>query len=211
MSSKISYEILRQNDLEEAIYCSVSAFINGEPTTKAVGGTPEDFHYMMTIFCQACVEEGLSLIAKDKHTGQIIGNAISKDFLTFPQEGLEKISPALLSGFSIFEKLENDYKAQHPVKQGELCHLLSLGVLESFRLSNIGTELVLKAHDLAQKHQFKGVIAQVSNPISQHILLNKFGYEEVDAISYQDFEYQGRKIFSSITETESCQLVIKYL
>ncbi|RKZ92381.1 MAG: hypothetical protein DRR19_04430 [Candidatus Parabeggiatoa sp. nov. 1] len=64
---------------------------------------------------------------------------------------------------------------------------------------------------LAQKHHFKGVISQVTNPISQHITLNKFGYEELDAISYQDFEYQGRKILSSITETDSCKLVIKYL
>ncbi len=211
MSSNIDYEVLRQHDVEEALSCSVSAFVNWEPTTKAVGATPEDFHYMMKIVCQACVDEGLSVIAKDKNTGKIIGNTISKDFLTFPQEGMDNISPALLSGFSIFKKLENDYKAQHPVKRGELCHLLSLGVLEPFRLANIGTQLVLEAHQLAQKHQFKGVIAQVSNPISQHILLNKFGYEKLDAIEYQDFEYQGRKIFSSITETESCQLVIKYL
>jgi hypothetical protein len=208
--SKIDYELLTQQDLEEAISCSVSAFINGEPTTKAVGATPEEFHYMMKIFTEACVEEGLSLIAKDKKTGQIIGNAISKDFLTFPEEGLDKISPSLLSGLSIFEKLENDYKAQHTIQRGELFHLLSLGVLDPFRLSNIGTQLVLEAHHLAQKHHFKGVIAQVSNPISQHILLNKFGYEKLDAISYQDFEYQGKNILSSITETDSCQLVIKY-
>ena len=210
--SNIDYEVLRQHDVEETLLCSASAFSKGEPITKAVGASPEDFHYMMKMICQACVEEGLSVIAKDKKTVQIIGHAICKDFLTnFPQDGMDKISPALLSAFSVVDKLENDYKAQHPVKRGELFHLLSLGVLEPCRLANIGTQLVLEAHQLAQKHQFKGVISEVSNPISQHILLNKFGYEELDAISYQDFEYQGRKIFSSITETESCQLVIKYL
>jgi len=139
-----------------------------------------------------------------------IKEIIWPNFLTY-QKYYDLCRSKVTAPFSIFKKLENDYKAQHPVKRGELCHLLSLGVLEPFRLANIGTQLVLEAHHLAQKHQFKGVIAQVSNPISQHILLNKFGYEELDAISYQDFEYQGRKIFSSITETESCQLVIKYL
>jgi len=146
MSLNTYYEVLTPNDVEETLLCSASAFTKGEPTTTAVGATVEEVHYLMEIICQACVEEGLSVIAKDQKTDQIIGLVICKDFLShFSQEGMAKVSPALLSAFSIFEKLENDYKAQHPVTRGELFHLFSLAVLEPFRLSNIATQLVLEA------------------------------------------------------------------
>ena len=209
MSANVYYEVLEPHDAEEALKCSVSAVIAGEPTTKAVKGDQADFHYMMTVFAQVIVNEGLSIVAKDQQSHQIVGCAICKDFLAFPKQGFEQISQALLSSFSIFEKLEGDYKKEYSIKPGELFQLLILGVLEPFRLSNIGTQLVLEAERQAQKRHFKGITATLSSPISQHIFLNKLGYKEVSSILYQDFEYQGQKIFTSITECESCKLSIK--
>lgn len=206
--SKIDFQILTENDLEAAIYCIESAFISGEPMFKALSLTTEQFRSGVAVICQRVLEQGLSVIAKDNQSGKVVGCAIGKDFMTDMLDGTEAVSPKLYPVFHLLEMLDENYKAQHSVQPGELLHFLLLGVIKPFTNQGIGRLLTLELHHLAQKHHYQGVILEATGPISQHIFLNRLNYQEIDAIYYREFEYEGQKVFSSITECESCQLLI---
>jgi ribosomal protein S18 acetylase RimI-like enzyme len=205
--SRVDYQILRKNDLQGAISCIESSFFSGEPLFKTLSMTTEEFRSVIELIGNRIVENGLSVVAKDGRAGEIIGCVICKDFVAELLQGTEYVPPKWYPLLHLLETLDKKYKAEHLVKQGALLHLLMVGVVKPFTNRGIGRHLVLEAHRLAQEYHFKNVILEATGAISQYIFLNRLGYEEIDAISYQHFEYEGRKVFSSITECESCQLL----
>ena len=204
----LDFQILTENDLESAIYCLESAFLSGEPMFKALSLTNEQFSSGVKVICQRVVKQGLSVIAKDSSSGEVVGCAIGKDFMTDMLDGTEAVSPKLYPVFQLLETLDENYQAQHSVQPGELLHFLLLGVIKPFANQGIGRILALELHEVAKTHDYQGVIMEATGPISKHIFLNRLNYQEIDAISYQEFEYEGQKVFSSITECDSCQLLI---
>ena len=64
--NRIVYEILQEKDLEETAVLISEVFTEGEPVVRYFGITAKEYHYAARLYCRKGIEEGLSIIAKDK-------------------------------------------------------------------------------------------------------------------------------------------------
>jgi ribosomal protein S18 acetylase RimI-like enzyme len=211
VKNAIVYEILTAKDYEGTVLCAASTFVAGEPMVSVLEIDNKDFLYFSEIFVKKAIADGLSVIAKDAVTGQVVGCMISEDFVTGPPQGIERVSPSLGPIFQMLGTLDERYKEHHPVKPGEIYHQFMLGVLGSYAGKGIGHQLTVESERLARNKGYKAIMCEVTGPVSQHIFLNQLGYKEVDAIAYHDFVYEGKQVFRDITACGSCKLIYKAL
>ncbi len=144
MSEKngITYELLQEKDLEQTINCLVDVFTSAEPLTTAIKITASEFYPFAEIVCQKAVKDGLSHIAKDSATSQVVGVIISEDLST---ESLEEIYKNLPQKFEIIfqllKELHEQYEMKKKVVTGKLFHIFLLAVKEQYRNRKIGNNL----------------------------------------------------------------------
>ncbi len=206
----IVYDLLRAEDVKDASNCIAMAFSVGEPMSRTLTITLDEFLLFTAMFCEKAAADGLSFVAKNQQTGKLLGSLIVEDFLTNPPEGIDRISPKFEPIFALLEQLDDNYKKQHPVQENEILHIFMSGVYKEYLGQKISTTLKQAAHAMGKIKKYKGAIAEATGPFSQKINAN-LGYELVDAIKYTDFEFNGKKTFAEITDCQSCQLLYKKL
>jgi ribosomal protein S18 acetylase RimI-like enzyme len=207
--SGIIYEVFQVNDIEQTIACIIEAFPRGEPMAKALGITPDEYYFFAKIVCEKAVNDGLSVVAKDKATGQVIGFCISEDLASEPPEGLEKINVKLHPILALLTSLDEEYKKSHKVEKGQIFHLYMVGVREPYKSQNIATTLLSENLKLAKLKNFSGAITEATGLVSQRIIRDKLGFNEKFAIEYKSFTYKGENVFKNIENSLSCILLEK--
>ena len=174
---EIIYKTLQANDLEQTISCMVNTFPEAEPMTKALGITLNEFFSFAELFCKKAVNEGLSLIAKENKMGKVVAFSIAVDFTGGPPEGIEKINEKFHPLMALLNDLDEEYKKANRVDKGDFLHLFMIGACGPYRNRKIVTTLVEKHLRFAKAKKFSGAIAEVTGPISRHILVDKFGFD----------------------------------
>ena len=211
VTDRISYELLQEKDLEQTINCLVEVFTSGEPVTMSLKITPSDFYPFAEIICKKAVKDGLSHIAKDSATSQIIGLIISENFsTTLSEENFKNIPEKLGAILQLIKELHEEYEINKKVVTGKLLHVCFLGTKEQYRNRNIANNLIKKNLNLASQEEFSGAVLKASGKISQH-LFRKYGFEDRCSIDYQTYEDKGIKVFEGIKEHRSCILMEKIL
>jgi len=109
----IVYEILQEKDQEKTAVLISEVFTRGEPTVRYFGITAKEYHYISELYCKKGIEEGLSIIAKDK--GKIVAFLISEDFDSSKPEGIEKIDKKIAIDMAIVDAIEEDARANKKV------------------------------------------------------------------------------------------------
>lgn len=213
----IIYEILQNQDLLKIIECVVNVFPISEPLTKSLEITQEEFYPFAEIICQKALEDRLSHVAKDIHTGEVIGFRISN--YLFSNGDNEKNETNQEKNYKFFkfqpiifllEQLEQKYLHNKILKRGQILHLFMLGVDARYRNRNIAKYLIKENIEYAKKQGFSIAICEATGTISQHNAF-KLGFTEIVSINYQDYEYQGMKVFANITSHQKCMLMEKIL
>ncbi len=209
VKNEITYEILREKYLEQAINCVVDVFTSSEPITTAIKITPREFYPFAEIICQKAAKDGLSLIAKHSKTSQVVGAVISEDLSTeLSEESWKNLSEKLNIIPQVLKELHEQYETKKKVFAGKLFHIFLLAVNEKYRNIDIANNLIEKNLKLASQEGFSGAIVEVTGNISQH-LFRKYGFEDRCSIEYQTYEYKGIKVFEEIKEHQSCILMEK--
>ncbi len=209
--NQITYELLQEKDLEQTINCLVDIWTSAEPIAKALKITPSEFYPFAETICQKGMEDGLSLVAKDSATSQVVGFIISEDLSTeLSEEMYKNLSQKSKIYFQAFKELHEQYEIQKKVVTGKVFHLFLLGSKEQYRNRRIGKNLLEKNLKMASQKGFSAAIAEATGKISQHIL-RKYGFEDRCSIDYQTYEYKGIKVFEEIKEHQSCILMEKIL
>ncbi len=203
------FEILQENDIEQTIICVIETFSRGEPMAKSLGITSNEYHFFAEIVCKKAVKDGLSIVAKDKATGKVIGFCISEDLISEPPEGIEKVNAKFHPILALLTSLDEKYITSHKVEKGQIFHLYMAGVSESYKNRNIATMLLAESLKLAKLKNFSGAIAEATGLVSQHIIRDKLGFEEKDVIKYKSFLYEGKNIFKNIVNPPKCILLEK--
>lgn len=206
----ISYQILAEENLASSIECISRTFQSGEPMTKALGITLEEFKYFAKILLRKAVNDQLSLVATDNITGQVVGILIGEDFVTEALEGIETVSPKFLPIFELLGGLDEAYKEKSLVKSGQLYHIFMVGVYKEY--AGLSVQLTNKVEIMARKKGYTSAIAEATSAISQKIYTKRLGFKEVEEIPpvrYAEFQHEGKSVFANITECDSCRLIIK--
>ncbi|MEP3629828.1 MAG: hypothetical protein ABJN04_07500 [Hyphomicrobiales bacterium] len=177
-------------------------FVNASTLHKALNISLEEYRpYLRTSFDEM-VLEGLSIAAIDTKTNHVIGCLIACDFhhhihakSTVP----EKFAP--LSALS--KALCNSFIKQRAPIAGDIAFLDMAAIAPDYLGQGIYQEMRTYAHAHAKQRGFHSVIGELSSAVTQHFVLNKMGHTKQAEVSFEHFEYQGKKPFQSIQEPAS--------
>ncbi len=193
---RIIYEIFQEKDLEETAVLISEVFTRGEPTVRYFGITAKEYHYFAELYCKKGIEEGLSILAKDKDTGKIVAFLISEDFDSSAPEGIEKIDKKIAIDLAIVDAIEEEAKANK--KKGERrFHIFLGGTEKEYVNRGIMTTLIDESIKLAKSKKFTNIIAEPTGFATQHIF-KKFGFEQQKMIEYKKFVFEGKNIFEHL-------------
>ncbi|KAL7647255.1 UNVERIFIED_CONTAM: hypothetical protein RMT77_002513 [Armadillidium vulgare] len=146
------------------------------------------------------ISEGLSYGAWDSGTGQLVGVLIST--LLTKHNGTPQIWSDLKSTNPIseiyvaFEKTMEeavDIFELYPSVE-KILELNLLCILPSYRGRKIGQTLVKHAENMGEEMGCRMAMAEASGRASQKILSN-LGYKIVFEYPYENFEFEGKKVF----------------
>jgi hypothetical protein len=205
----IIYELFQEKDLEETIALVAEDFSRAEPMTKSQEIIANEYHYFAKIYCEKAVRDGLSIVAKDE--GKIIGFIISEDLESGPPEGIEKINTKFNPIMALLNELDEEYVKLHKKKDDKVFHLFMGGVDENHEKKHIITTLLEENLKLAKLKNFSVAIGEPTGLATQHILRDKFGFDEKIMIEYKKFSYNGEHVFKNIEGPIGCMLVEKRL
>jgi ribosomal protein S18 acetylase RimI-like enzyme len=107
--------------------------------------------------------------------------------------------------------LEERYKADRTIHAGEYLYLLMIGVADGYKGCKIAQNLIKLCLENGIKRGYQTAVTQVTGPISQHILRDKFGFTKQFEIVYKEFTYQSERPFESIEDPPSIILMDKAL
>jgi hypothetical protein len=206
----ITLEVLKPEHVAGATRCIANTFAKGEPMSTALGITPEEFNYFARLFIEKAAADQMSVVALND-TGEVIGATICEDYTTEPPVGVEQISEKFNPIFQLLESLGERYTHVHEVGPGSHYHIFMCGVYQSYAHLRLAQKLNRFAEDLAREYRYQTLICEATGRISQFVAERQLGFEYVDEISYQEFQYENQPVFSSIDSVKSCAIYHKVL
>ena len=108
--------------------------------------------------------------------------------------------------------LEQRFIREYPefAKENASLYLYAVHVDATYTRKGIGANLYKIVEEEARKQGFKNIVSISTGPVSQHISLHKRGFEKIDEIPYQSFQFKGKSIFSAL-KNQACMMMIKPL
>ncbi len=197
--SGIEYRVCLPDDTHEIGRLLAENFIKHDPPAIAVGLTPDEFEAFVTLWFPGAGADGLTIIARDRGTGQIAGALLTDDAAAPPPQGIEGLSEKLDPIFDLLGQIDTDYRDGRTILPGQYLHLFLLGVAEQFTRRGIGRELVAACLRNGAAKGYTSAVTEATNPISQHIF-RELGFEIQAERSYGEYRFGGSAVFASIAE-----------
>jgi ribosomal protein S18 acetylase RimI-like enzyme len=198
-STGIHYAVYGAHDAEEMTGLLADAFSRRDPLALAAGITAAEFTSFVGTLLPRAAEERLSIVARLKETGEMVGALLTND----PAFDAGLATAALGRKFemvtSILGKLAATYQAGREPAPGETLHLYLLGVSDRAAGMGVGQRLIKEAVAHGTVRGYEVAIAEATNTTSQHIF-RKLGFVERVKISYRDHVFDNRHVFAEIAE-----------
>ena len=210
MSSTYTIETLDEASVEGAATVIATEFgkrqISSDFDTSA-----EKFKEYLTYCARESASQKLGYIARCNETSEVVGTVITCDLAdTLSSEDfLKEVEND--PWISMLYEINKEYFGDTEVQKGEYLNVKFLAVSEAWSGQGIVNKLLGKALDNAKKLGFKYGHTEAAGNISQHIFMNRFGFEEKNEIKYEEFIFKGVKLFSATETHQSIKLLIKAL
>jgi len=150
------------------------------------------------MFVQRAAKKDLSFVAMKDDVVQ--GVIINEDWTEAPPEWysqLEDWRPVR----AIFNELHTRFKATTArIEKGKVLHpLYFTSVRPEMRRQKIVSQLWSKSIVVAQERNFDTMVAEASTPTTEKVLCGKLGFKEVVSVNFNDFKFEGKKIYAPLT------------
>lgn len=185
-------------DITARLYAEI--FTSDEPTTRWHGVVLEEFLPFAWRYVQYCATSGMSFIARDNTSEEVIGFIFCTDLTT----NLEALGPemsAFLSHFDatiqLIEALEAQYLNIGIVKPGQILHVYQLGVCRNARGKSVSAVLIHRVLDFTRERGYHTIVADCTGPVSRHSFEN-CGFENAGSLTYSDFLFRGTAFFDGL-------------
>jgi hypothetical protein len=208
--SLVNYSAFTTSDSEEIAQLLGEVFAQREPAAVAAGIGPLEFEALVRLYCPKAEAEGLTIVARSKETGEMIGALLTEDSASQPPQGTDHLSPKFDPIFDILSELNAAYRGGKAPSAGESAHLFLLGVSQRFSGHGVAQQLVARTVANAQRKRYKVAVAEAMNRTSQHIF-RKQGFGERGQLSYRDHRFHGQAVFAAIAEHGGPTLMDKLL
>ena len=196
----LSYEIFDSKDLDRVANAVGKAFTNSDPMAVTQQLSVKEFADYVELIGKWIEEQQLTVIAKDKMTDEVAGVVIAGDFASdFPltPENSEHLSNKLEPIIELLESLEAQYKQGRQIQAGEYLYIHMLAVSPKYQRKKIAQNSIEVCLNNGIEKGFIYAFTEAANSVSQHVF-GKLGFIPRHEISYQQFTYQGQKVFASI-------------
>jgi ribosomal protein S18 acetylase RimI-like enzyme len=200
------YCIAGPADSDEIVDLLAKVFSESEPPAVAMGLSFFDMKQFLRLITPGIVADSLTVIAREKETGELAGALLTDDFAIPPRFDQTQISSRLIPIFSMLEELDEQFRRQRTVAQGECIHLFMLGVDGRFAGSGIAKSLVATCLDNGFHRGYRMAVTEATGKVSQHVF-RKHGFVDRFRVAYQDFQCEGKLIFAGIREHDGAVLM----
>ena len=197
--SEIIYKVLELKDIEmaaELIGVSFADPKRGEPTTAFLGISLEHSTALGLPFCRVGAEQRLSTAAFNTN-GEMVGISIAFDAKTPDPEIEGEVMAKFAPIFALLEEADSKVK-DYLADKGPVVHRFIIAIKRDAP-SNVAHLLHKLGNELAKERGFKMSLTEPTGPISQTII-KALGYTLHEAIPYNEFEYEGKKVFRNLPE-----------
>lgn len=195
----IEYAIYTDHDADDMAQLLGEVFSQRDPPAVAVGLSPSEFEAFVRLFCPKAALEGLTIVARDAGTRELIGALLTEDSASALPDGVDRLSPKFEPIFDILGQLDTEYRGNSSPRPGESLHLFLLGVAESVAGRGVAKHLVSMCLEHGARKGYQRAVTEATNKVSQHIF-RKLGFAERVRRSYQNHRFVGRAVFMSIAE-----------
>jgi ribosomal protein S18 acetylase RimI-like enzyme len=195
----IEYGVFDASDAEDMARLLGDAFSRRDPPAIAIGVTASEFSSFVRLFCPKAADEGLTILARNPTTRELVGALLTEDRASELPDGVDSLDPKFDPVFDILGELDAEYRGGKEPIPGESLHLFLLGVAESAAGQGIAQQLVSTCLDNGAVKGYRLAVTEATNKTSQHIF-RKLGFTERVTRSYESHRFQGRAVFGSIAE-----------
>jgi len=205
-TDKVEISRLSERSSDEAFSLACNVFVDASVLHTAVGVTHAEYREYMRTSYEVMWRQGLSLVATDIQTGEIIGCLIACDYAT--QEQYTGNVPAKLKPVNaLLKNLDNIYRENRQPEPGQ-CLLVDMAVVKpTASRRGIYRKLRERAHQVGLESGYTRVVGELSSAATQHLCVNQFNHKVRAEIQYAAFTYQGRQPFALIKDPASIMLV----
>lgn len=210
VSAPVSYHVLDRAALDECVSVMSEIFAKGEPLTKILGISMCEFQYFAEIFAAKAVDDELAVFARDRETGRMLGFCLSEDLCTEAPAGIERISKKFDPIMAIVTQLDEWFSRVNHVQKGRFLHIFMTGISKRCRYREVSTTVVAENLQLAKEKGFQAALGESTTTLAARAA-SRNGFEEMHAISYGDFNFDGKPVFAGMGARAKCRLMVKWL
>ncbi|MBM4252000.1 MAG: hypothetical protein FJ146_08520 [Deltaproteobacteria bacterium] len=211
-SDTVGFRVLGKQDVAQAASLLAAAFAHHDPLAVALQISSSEMREMIVPLLEASLGDELSVVAYDQsQPDKILGCVLAKNLGSDnPAQWSKSIVDRFSAVFGLIDELHQRYfQNQGPENMRQFVH--ESMVATDTRAAGRGVaQGLLKASAMNGRTKgYTGAVAELTGPISQHVFINKHGYQPVAAVSYRSFSFGGAEPFRSIGGVDSCVLAIK--
>ncbi len=185
------------------VLCDV--FVESSAVHVALGVQAGPYRKYFAPHFQSMVAQGLSYVAVDDRTDEVVGVIVGCDFI---QDADHSSEPGWITPlYELLDDLSARYHDTLEVGQGEIILVDMAAVIPGYEGRGIYRQLRLQLHERAREVGFTRVVGELSSAATQAVCTREFGHRVVSEIAFADFVYQGTRPFAAITEPPTIQLV----
>ena len=194
------YEIFDSKDLDRLADVMAKAFTNSDPMAIAQQLSINELADYVKLIGKWVHKQQLTVVTKDKSTDEVVGVVLASDFASnFPltSENSQHLSNKFEPIIELLESLEAQYKHDKQIRAGEYLYIHMLAVSPEYQRRKIAQNSIEVCLNHGIEKGFTYAFTEAANSISQHVF-GKLGFTPRHQINYQQFTYQGQKVFASI-------------
>jgi ribosomal protein S18 acetylase RimI-like enzyme len=203
---RLQCALLQAADTTAVIALLAAVFSTAEPPAVAMQLTREDLSQFVALLCPKALAEGLTIVARDVDSHQLVGVVLTDDFAAPPGLDPSSYSRKFLPIFALLESLDAQYRRGRSIDPGRYLHLFMLAVDARFAGQGISQQLVRECLSNGEAKGYTHAVTEATGVVSQHVF-RKAGFVERCRRSYQEYRYEGGAVFASIREHEATILM----
>ncbi len=197
---------MTSDNSHEAFSLACKVFVNASVLHTAMDVTFKEYREYMRASFEVMWKQGLSIIATDTNSNELIGCLVACDYQTQTKNSA-KIPNKLKPVIALLRDLEEIYLQNRQIEPGQFM-LVDMAVVKPEASGRgIYRKLREKAHQIGREAGFRNVVGELSSAATQHLCINRFGHKVCAEIEYTSFNYLGRRPFAAIKEPPSIILV----
>jgi len=206
MTPEIAFSLLAKTDFCETVDMLTETFCRNDPIEVAMQVTHDEFRAMIKPELEAVIDNGLSVVARDRDSGRLVGALLAADILAETVDSRGKVSQKFDPISEIARDFHHFYLNTHALQVGHCLYLFVLGIHTDFFGLGFGKMLTREALTNARSKGYQSALSLTTNSVSTHLLKN-FMFEPIKTQEYQTYKFRGQAVFSSITDHPGVNLM----